>query len=98
MCARKHYAASLEQQAPNLNLRALYGLLAACRAMKEYYPNTQKMSCSGDLGDEVMSAAEVLLNDELGRWGQEQLQAVVDSGITSDNSTITTIAKSLGSI
>lgn len=66
--------------------------------MKEYYPNTQKMSCSGDLGDEVMSAAEVLLNDELGRWGQEQLQAVVDSGITSDNSTITTIAKSLGSI
>lgn len=65
--ARKHYALSLDYQGPASNLRALYGLIKTSKAVSSD-------ANSGKPGNR----ADTLVNNELGRWAQEQLAEVAN--------------------
>jgi hypothetical protein len=62
--ARKHYSISLTNQAPQHNLRALYGLIYACNAV------AAAAKSKGGMEHQLQVNAELLA------WGKEQLQSL----------------------
>lgn len=62
LLARKHYTISLNLQAAQLNIRALYGLCATCRLIKEQYS--------------AIDEHEKKVNDELLVWTAEQMKEI----------------------
>lgn len=69
--SRKHYSLSLTMQGPSLNLRALYGLLAACSAIQDEARRRP---------DEAELRSQLPVTDQLAAWGKQQLQDLAKAG------------------
>lgn len=78
MLARKHYSLSLTMQGPRFNLRALFGLLSACRALQEEARRRP---------EEAVLRSQQQVTDQLAIYATQQLQ---DLAATSGDDNLTT--------
>jgi len=92
--ARKHYTLSLALTSAKLNIRALYGLLSACKAFAEavkYQPTSSSSvvsssspsSSSDSTGKSLMTKEDVDVNTELLKWAKDALEGVYGSSSTT---------------
>lgn len=81
LSARKHFTMSLSHQAARLNLRALYGLAAACQAVAS--------------GTDSVSAHEAAVNAELLRWAQAQMDDLAASRHDGGDSALGVVVRSI---
>jgi len=75
--ARKHYSLSLTMQGPRFNLRALYGLLSACRALQEEARRRPD--------EAVLRSQQQQVTDQLAIYAMQQLQDLADTTSCDDN-------------
>lgn len=81
LSARKHFTMSLNNQAARLNLRAVYGLVAACRAVAG--------------GTDSVSAHEAAVNTELLRWAKSQMDDLTASRHNGGDSALGVVVSSM---
>jgi tetratricopeptide (TPR) repeat protein len=85
--ARKHYTMSVETQSGGNNLRAIYGMIAACKAVQQTSSSTatavsskSSSGSSGANGSKSIEKNDLAVNGALLEWAQEQVGEIVAGG------------------
>uniref|UniRef100_A0A7S3M0G9 ER membrane protein complex subunit 2 n=1 Tax=Spumella elongata TaxID=89044 RepID=A0A7S3M0G9_9STRA len=86
--ARKHYAMSLQNQAAQHNLRALYGVLYATNSAAQATTDAANLSVDAKKSREQ----ELRVNTEMQRWAKEQLAELANP---TTNSTLELVSRAV---
>jgi len=79
LLARKHYTLSLNQQCANINMRALYGLVCACKAVAAASSSPSGTAAEG--GGEDANASSDPVNEKLLAFAKEKLDELPHKAI-----------------
>lgn len=88
--SRKHYTLSLALTSARINIRAMYGLMCACKAFAEAYKEqsesptsavvSSNSTSSSSSGKTIMTKEDIDVNTALLKWGKDSLEEIWKDG------------------